>query len=253
MAGILRRQIRTGNRPALSGISRFEDDLAAVINSVVVERINCQRRCTMAPVLQNVWRRIESAEPWADGPRMLVASVPTRHGVAVARGPNNVEIGQIRNREAGLATAHAVIPSGFLRVDGHAGTAHVSVILHIAVEVVGNLVVHVDVVHLADRESNSMEASTVHVGDVHSGVIGDHKTIGICGIDPDIVSVSAPADFLKILPPIKRLVERAVGNVNFVVASRRYYDSNVITRAANQSPLEIYRFPVFSRVVGPPD
>jgi hypothetical protein len=69
-------------------------------------------------------------------------------------------------------------------------------------------------------------AATVNGGDVHPGVIGDHKTVGIGGIDPDIVSVSAPADFLEILPSIKRLVKRAVGNVNFVVASLRYCDSD---------------------------
>ena len=43
------------------------------------------------------------------------------------------------------------------------GPAHVAVVLHVAVEVVGNLVVHGDVVHLADRQLHAMEAASVTV------------------------------------------------------------------------------------------
>src|SRR6266852_6601496 len=184
---------------------------------------------------------------------MLMASIPTGDLVAVASSPNDIGIGQIRNGEAGLATAHTAIPSRFLRIHRHAGTAHVSVVLHIAVEIVGDLVVDVDVVHLADWKSHAVEAAAVNGGDDHPGIISDHKTIWIGGVDPDIVSVSAPADFLKILAAIERLMKRAVGNVHLVIASRRNCDSDVITGTSNQGSLEIDRFPVCSRVVGPPN
>src|SRR5713226_8360238 len=107
-------------------------------------------------------------QPWADGPRVFMTSIPT----------------------------------GLLRINGHARTAHVSVVLHVAVEIVGDLVVYIDVVHLADRQRNTMEPAAVNGGDVHAGVVGDYKAIGIGGIDPDVVSVAAPADFLEILPAI---------------------------------------------------
>src|SRR2546421_1977683 len=207
----------------------------------------------MAPVFYGVRWGVQSVQPRADGPRVLMASIPTGDLVAITSGPNDIGVSQIWNGEAGLATPHAAIPTGLLRIDGHAGAAHVSVVLHVAVKIVRNLIVDVDVVHLADGKSDVVEAAAVHGGDVHSGVIGDYKTIGIGGIHPDIVSVSSPTDFLEILSAIERLVERAVGNVNFIVGSRRNRDANVIAGASNQSPLEIDCLPVCAGVVGPPD
>ena len=56
VAGILRGQIGAGDRPVLTGVCRFENDLAALIDSVVVEGINGERRRPMAPVFYGVWR-----------------------------------------------------------------------------------------------------------------------------------------------------------------------------------------------------
>src|SRR6266853_1887432 len=147
---------------------------------------------------------------------MFVASIPMGDRVAITSSPNDIGVNQIRNGEAGLATAHAAIPAGLLRIDRDARAAHVPVVLHVAVKIVGDLIVDIDVVHLADGKSDAVEAAAMHGSDVHSRVIGDYKTIGIGGIHPDIVSVSSPVDFLEILSAIKRLVERAVGNVNFI-------------------------------------
>src|SRR5882762_6916412 len=184
---------------------------------------------------------------------MLVPGIPTGDLVAIASGPNYVGIGQIWNGKAGLASSHAMIPAGFLRVDRHAGTAHVSIVLHVAVEVVRNLVVDINVVHLADWQSNAVKAAAVNGSNYHSRVIGDYKPIGIGWIDPNIVSVSAPVDFLKILSSVQRLMERTVGDVNLVVGSGRDGDANVIAGAPNQSPLEIDGLPARPCVVGPPN
>src|SRR5204863_6843007 len=171
----------------------------------------------MAPVFYGVRWGVQSVQPRADGPRVLMASIPTGDFVAIASGPNDIGVSQILNGKAGLATAHAAIPTGLLRIDGHAGAAHVSVVLHVAVKIVRDLIVDVDVVHLADGKSDVVEAAAVHGGDVHSGVIGDYKTIGIVGILPEIVSVSSATDFLDILSAIDRLLERVVGNVIFIL------------------------------------
>src|SRR6266436_2593143 len=189
-------------------------------------------------------------QPRTDGARMLVAGIPTGDLVAIASSPNDIGIGQIRNGEAGLATAHAMIPSCFLRVHGHAGAAHVSIVLHIAIEVVRNLVVDVYVVHLADWKCHAMESATVNCSNEHSRVIGDYETIRVGWINPDIVSVAAPVDFLKILPSVERLVEGAVGNVNFVVGSGRNRNSNVVASASNQGPLEIDGLPDRALILG---
>src|SRR6266571_3096585 len=104
-------------------------------------------------------------QPRADGARVLVTGVPAGDFVPVASRPNDIGIGQIGNGKARLATTHAMIPACFLGVYGHAGAAHVSVVLHIAVEVVRNLVVDVHVIHLTDRQSNAMEAAAVNGSD----------------------------------------------------------------------------------------
>ena len=56
VAGILRRQIRTRDCPALTGVRGFEDNLATVIDGVVVEGIDSERRRPMAPVFYGVRR-----------------------------------------------------------------------------------------------------------------------------------------------------------------------------------------------------
>ena len=86
---------------------------------------------------------------------------------------------------------------------GTLGPTHVAVILHVAIEVVGSLVVYGHVIHLADRQRDAVKAATVHGGDDHSSVICDHKAIGICRINPNVVSVSTPANLLKILTAIQ--------------------------------------------------
>ena len=184
---------------------------------------------------------------------MLGASVPAGNFIPVASGPHDVGIGQIRNGEAGFATTHRVIPTGFAGVYGHAGAAHVPIVLHVAVEVVRNLVVNVDVVHLADGQSNAVKTAAVHGRNLHAAVVGDHEAIGIGGIDPDVVSVSAPRDVVKILACIQRLVEGTVRDVDFIVAAGRNGDSNVVARAADQGALVIDRLPVFSGIIGSPE
>ena len=48
-----------------------------------------------------------------------------------------------------------------------------------------------------------METAPVHRGDDHPGVVCNHEAIGILWIDPDVVSIAAPAHFVKILARIQ--------------------------------------------------
>ena len=47
-------------------------------------------------------------------------------------------------------------------------------------------------------------------------------------------------------------MKRTVGDIDFVVPTRGYGEADVVAGAANQCSLRIDRFPVFSRVIGPP-
>src|SRR5580765_7320668 len=123
---------------------------------------------------------------------MLDPRIPASHFVAVARGPDDVWVGYIWNCESGFAASHTMIPTSFVCINGHARTSHVSVVLHVAVEVVRNLVVDSDVIHLADRQFHAMQSAAVHGCDAHTSIVGDDKPIGVCRINPDIVRVSSP-------------------------------------------------------------
>ena len=58
-----------------------------------------------------VRRRIERVQPRAHRSRELGLRIPARHLVAVARGPHDIGIGRIRQREAGFAAAHGRDPN----------------------------------------------------------------------------------------------------------------------------------------------
>jgi len=59
------------------------------------------------------------------------------------------------------------------------------------------------VVHLADGQSRPVKTAAVHGGDAQAAVVGDHEAIGIGGVDPYVVCVSAPGDFFEVLPAIE--------------------------------------------------
>src|SRR5579864_2336197 len=105
-----------------------------------------------------------------------------------------------------------MIPACFSGIHGDAGTAHIPVVLHVAVEVVRDLVVDVDVVHLANWKSSAVKTAAVHRRNAEAAVIGDHKAIGIGGIDPDIVRVSAPRDIFEVLAAVHGPVEGTAGH-----------------------------------------
>src|SRR6266702_6387182 len=135
--------------------------------------------------------------------RLLVSGVPPGHGVSIACGPHDIRIGGIGNRESGFAASHVAVPTCLPGIDGHAGTAHIPVILHVAVEIVGNLVIHGDVVHLPDGQGDAVETAAVDRCDDHPAVVCNDETIRVGGINPDVVRIAAPADFVKTLTRVQ--------------------------------------------------
>src|SRR5271155_462028 len=104
----------------------------------------------MAAIFGVIGRRIERVQPRAHRTRKMIAGIPAGDFRAVTRGPNNVWIYRVRKREAGLAAAHAVVPPVFLRsaITGTGkritGAAHGAVVLHVAVNVIRDLIVSGD-------------------------------------------------------------------------------------------------------------
>ena len=63
---IVRRQIRTDHVPTLPAVRCLEDDLAAVIHGVVIERVDRERWRAVAAVDKIVRLGIQRVHPWAD-------------------------------------------------------------------------------------------------------------------------------------------------------------------------------------------
>ena len=163
--------------PPLDGA---QNHLAAVVDHVVVERIDSQRRGPVAAVLRLVGRRIESVQPRADRARDLGLIVVARHFVAVAGGPHDVGVGHVGQGEARFAAAQVVLPGAHAAESAAPppppnpprppvacpGTllpaswvvrqsAHGAVVLHVAVDLVRHVVIHGHVIHLADGQGDA--------------------------------------------------------------------------------------------------
>src|SRR5215472_13367901 len=196
--------------------------------------------------------------PRTDRTGTLGLRVPTRDFVSIATGPDDAWIGGIGERETGFAATHAAFPTGVhdaavFEGRSNARAAHVRTILHVGVDEIRNLIVYSDVVHLADRELNAMEAAAVNRGDIEATIVGDYEAVGILRINPNVVIVPTPGNFFEKFAAIERFEKAAVGDVNFVVVASGNGNADVITRAADELALVIDGLPAFSGVVGAPE
>src|SRR5690242_21934074 len=91
----------------------------------------------MAAILQIIGSRVNRVQVRTDGASLLGPCIPAGDLIAIAGSPYYVRISGIGDRKAGFTSTHSVIPAGFLRIDRHAWATHVSVVLHVAVKVVG--------------------------------------------------------------------------------------------------------------------
>ena len=95
-----------------------------------------------------------------------------------------------------------------------------AVVLHIPVNVVRNLIIHGHVIHLPDGQLHAMESLSVHRRDIDSAIVGDHKAVWIHRVNPNIVVVAAPRNWVKCLAAIHGMQERAIRNQNFIFICR---------------------------------
>ena len=240
-ARVLRGQVRADHAPALAAAIGMKDDVAAVVDVVVIERIDRQRRRPVAAVLGILRRRVERDHRRSDRARDLRAVIVASDLVPVAGRPHDVRIGRVGRREARLAAAQAVVPlvagavvarAGSLR--GNHRAAHRAVVLHVRVHVVGHLVVDGHVVHLADGQRHTLRAAAVLCRQGDARVVRDREAIGILGVPPDIVVVASPGNSAERLATVDRLKEGAVGDENLVLVRWRDGEVDVVAGAADQ-------------------
>src|SRR6185312_12797698 len=168
----------------------------------VIERINRQRRGPMAAVLRVVGLGVQRMHPRGHGAGLVGARIPARYFVGIARCPNDVGVGRIGQRKAGFASAYTVVPTGIATSHGYAGAAHRPIVLHVAIYVVGDLVIHGNVIHLPDGQLHIVEALAAVRGNVDAAIIGEGEAVGVFWVPPDVVVVAAPAGLFKCVPAV---------------------------------------------------
>ena len=172
--------------------------------------------------------------PRTHGACAFDSCVPARHFVGITTGPNNIRIQGVRKREARFAATHSAFPAHFGKTtQRQAGTAHVRSVLHVAVDVVGHLIVHGDVIHLADWQCHVMKSPPVNGGNIQPAIVGNHEAIRIQRVNPNIVIVATPRHFFECFTTVQRFQKAAIGHINFVFVSGRDSDSNVIPGASD--------------------
>ena len=281
--GSLRRQIRADHLPALAAVRRREDHLAAVVDGLVIERIDRERRRPVAAVLRVGRRRVERDHPGRDRARGPLLGVVARQLVAVARRPDDVGIGRIRDGEAGLAAAECVIPRNDCTAAPTAATAssaaataagqrsagargvvrdrlrrvaraaHRPVVLPVAVDPVRHLVVDGDVVHLPDRQRMRWKFCPwlVVICIPPSSVIA--KRSAFFGSNQMSWQSPQPPHGWNVDAAVGRSMRAAVGDEHFVGVGRRDAEPDVVAGAADQRAIPAHDLPRRSAVVRAPE
>src|SRR6185437_10910241 len=83
-----------------------------IIDCVVIEWVDRQRRRPMAAILERLRRRVEGVNPRRNGACALGAIVVTRDFVTVARCPDDVRVSDVGQGESRFTSAESVIPGG---------------------------------------------------------------------------------------------------------------------------------------------
>ena len=98
-----------------------------------------------------------------------------------------------------------------------------------------------------------MKTTPVRLRDDEASVIGDHKSISIPGIDPDVVSVAAPSHGCEDLAAVHRMMKAAVGDEHFVLIRGRDLNADVVASASDERSIPVDDFPLLAAIVRSPN
>ena len=207
-------------------------------------------------------RRVAAGQlrPHLDVAELAVAGVPAHHNAtpcARARRarPHDVRVLRIGGREPTLASAHRH-PLGPRNGPADAseapraavaGTAKGGSVLPVAEHVVGDRVVHRNVVHLADGQLGGVPRHAAVHGDRHVLVVRDDHAVGVQRVDPHVVEVAAgPLQALVVdvgRAPVQRARQPRGLEIDFIRVVGADEAVVVIGRAATQVAGVVHQLP----------
>src|SRR6185312_8596037 len=152
--------------PGLAAVGGLVHVLATHVDPVVVEGRDRERDGPIPAVL-HVRRRpsVVHVRPYAHVPHLAVAHVHAGDHAFVASRPHNVGVGRIRGGEAAFASAYGLEVAGCDAAaaaaagERVAGPAEGGSVLQVAENVVGDVVIGRDVIHLREGQAHMGEAA----------------------------------------------------------------------------------------------
>ena len=185
--GIVGRQIIRDRGPGVAAVSRFVNELAAVINGRHVEWILGESGIPVEPQLNSGGGR-GRADHFALG----VFQVPAEQETALTHGVAAGRVLGIREGVKAIAEADflPVDAANAARIPDLGGAAPGAVVLEAAVDIVGQIIVDIDVIKLRDWQIlNKAEGRALIARNADTAVVAEDQMIGIGRIDPHRVIV----------------------------------------------------------------
>ncbi len=255
-APVVPREIRADHLPALPAVRRHVHELAADIHAVVVVGRDRDRERPLEPVGQFGRRpSLGIVRPDADVAGVAGLEVVALKDAVVAARPDDVVLHRVGNGEARLAAADRVHQADrdAARLQAVARHSGGRAVLAVAVDVVGNPVVGVGVVHLSDRQPRPPPLRAAGRRDRHAAVVADDHPVGQQRVDPHVVVVTARRAAFDREAAIER--DRVAGRheVDLVTIVRSHRRACVVERPLRQRVVGVDHAPGLSAVVRAPE
>src|SRR5205814_1605932 len=173
---------------------------------------------------------------------------------AVLAGVDDVRVGGVRDREAGLAAADTVpVREGdAVAAQAVAGRGARADVLHRPGHAIGHAVVGGDVVELADRQRRSVPGLAAAGRDIDAAVVAVDHPPGVLRIDPEIVMVAVMSafDLVEALAAVDALEETHLRGPDDIGIHRVDGEGGVVPGALAEITARVDELPGVAAVVG---
>ena len=248
-AAVVQRQVRADHLPALAAVASAVHVLAPYVDRLVVVRGDVHGGIPDEAVPDTLCRAPALLRPHLDAPPLAPFLLVAHHDAAHharpgGRGPDDVGVDRIRGGKPALAAAH-VMPHAArnagdapLALDAAvAGPPVGGLVLLVAEDVVGDLVVHRHVIHLRVGEALAEPRPAAVDGDGEALVVRDDHAVAVAGVDPHVVVVAAgrvlARDHVDRAAAVGRDREGGGQEVRLVLVVGRDHDPRVVVRPAH--------------------
>ncbi len=249
---VVGRQIRTDDFPHLAAVGALVDELAAVVDRLLVERVCGDAGVPVEAQVNAVRPPRANTFPLAGLPVEANQRAALGHGVAVGG------VGGIDQRGKAVAEADFVpVPVTDAAVLPHvARPAPRAVILHASEHIVGRLHIDVDMIELAEGQVvHEPPGAAVIAAEVHPAVAAVDEIAAVVGMNPErvVVGVDAvlSAQRAECFPSILADLQVRVQAVEAVFVLGVDADVAVVERAWCDVRRVVDHAPGFAAVVGP--